>query len=275
MINIRKNVNIHGSSTVFTDRPGNIPALVCIHGNSLSRAEFAPLFEDRKLENYRILTYDLPGHGDSDTPINPEETYTLKGYAAHLAEFIKHLGLERYVLFGVSLGGHIAIEAAATGLDPVPEGIVTVGTPPVGNAKDLAEAFLPGPEDPSLLQTEISREEAKKIVDILTEDVEIKKRCLQEILFTDKNARRCLLKGFKNIPFRDEIDFVLHTDIRLLLAFGERERVVNRKFLEDRGLTANLQGSLRIFSGSAHLPDMTQNSEFLAELAAFLERVES
>lgn len=269
-----KSTIVNGSSTAFTEHPGREPVLICIHGNSLSRVEFTPLLESGKLEKYRIITYDLPGHGESDKPVDPDGTYSLQGYAAHLAGFIRSLGVKRYALFGVSLGGHIAIEAAATGLDPVPAGILTVGTPPVGTALDLGEAFLPGPDDPSLLQTEISREEAEQIVGILTEDPEVQTRCVGEILSTDRNARRYLLKSFKDRPFHDEIDFVLHTDIPLLIGFGERERVVSTKYLEDRGLITGLKDSLRIFSGNAHLPDMTPSGVFITELAAFLERID-
>lgn len=271
---MKKNTIIDGSSTSFTDRSGSEPALICIHGNSLSRAEFAPLFEADKTAKYRIITYDLPGHGESDKPVDPDATYSLQGYASHLAGFIRFLGVKRYVLFGVSLGGHIGIEAAAAGLDPVPAGIITVGTPPVGTARDLGEAFLPGPEDPSLLQTEISREEAEQIVKILTEDPEVQTRCVGEILSTDRNARRYLLKSFKDRSFHDEIDFVLHTDISLLIGFGERERVVSTEYLEDRGLISGLKDSLRIFSGNAHLPDMAPSGVFITELAAFLERID-
>jgi len=269
------NTIINGKSTAFTDHPGSEPALICIHGNSLSRAEFSPLLESERLKKYRIITYDLPGHGESDSPVDHTVTCTLRGYADHLAALIRYLGIERYILFGVSLGGHIAIEAVAEGLRPAPAGIVTFGTPPLGGVRDLPEAFLPGPEGPSLFQAEISLEEAEGIVYLLTDDPEVRKRCVQEILSTDPKARTALMAGLGLQSFHDEIDFVHRTEISLLLGFGEKERVVSMKYLEDRGLFDGLKDSLRIFEGCAHLPDMASNGEFIKELVSFLERFDT
>ena len=50
------------------------------------------------------------GHGDSD---KPDHLYTMSQHADDVAELIRHLGLQRSVLVGQSLGGQVVIAAAA------------------------------------------------------------------------------------------------------------------------------------------------------------------
>ena len=55
--------------------------------------------------NYRILSYDKRGHGLSDAPLGD---YSLADHIADLAGLLAHLGIERFALGGVSVGGLIA-----------------------------------------------------------------------------------------------------------------------------------------------------------------------
>ena len=80
------------------------PVVVLIHGLGLNRACWqwlAPGLAAR----YRVLSYDLPGHGESAAP--PADP-TLKTLSDHLTGLLDHLGMERAAIVGFSLGGMIA-----------------------------------------------------------------------------------------------------------------------------------------------------------------------
>jgi len=83
---------------------GEGPDLVLIHGVS-DRLESWEGIVDRLKGRYRILRYDLRGHGETDKPAGP---YSLEDFADDLAELTATLGLTKFHLAGYSLGGLVA-----------------------------------------------------------------------------------------------------------------------------------------------------------------------
>ena len=87
------------------------PALLLIHGNSSSSKIFRHMFESFQLTaRYRLIAFDLPGHGASSNAPTPEKSYTMAGYADLAVHILLHLNIRSIVVFGWSLGGHIALE---------------------------------------------------------------------------------------------------------------------------------------------------------------------
>ena len=60
-------------------------------------------------ERFRVLTYDLPGHGASDLP---EQPCPVESLTPSVVELLDELRLERVSLCGVSLGGMIGMTLA-------------------------------------------------------------------------------------------------------------------------------------------------------------------
>ena len=79
------------------------PAVVLIHGLGLNRhiwRDYVPRLRQR----YRVLDYDLFGHGDS---IAPPAKPSLALFAEQLCGLMDETGIDRAVLIGFSLGGMI------------------------------------------------------------------------------------------------------------------------------------------------------------------------
>ncbi len=77
--------------------------MVLVHGLGLTRATwdgFVPVFK----QDYRVLTYDLCGHGDSDLP---QEKPSLSVLSHQLLNLLDELGIARVAIAGFSLGGMI------------------------------------------------------------------------------------------------------------------------------------------------------------------------
>ncbi len=62
-------------------------------------------------ENYQILHYDKRGHGLSDVPPAP---YSIQDHSNDLKGLLDYLKLTNVILIGVSVGGQIALEFAAS-----------------------------------------------------------------------------------------------------------------------------------------------------------------
>ncbi len=85
------------------------PAIIFIHGAYSNREGFG-FQEEYFSPDHRCIGVDLRGHGESD---KPDELYTMDQHGHDVAELIRHLGLEKPVLVGQSMGGQVIIAAAA------------------------------------------------------------------------------------------------------------------------------------------------------------------
>lgn len=94
---------IHGDSGV---------PCVLLHGlllDSLVNRDLAARFVT---QGYRVILLDLLGHGESDKPTDPREL-RIDFFAEQTLALLDHLGIERALVGGVSLGAITALQVAA------------------------------------------------------------------------------------------------------------------------------------------------------------------
>lgn len=101
--------------------PADAPAVVFVHATRLTRALWWP--QMRRLSGrYRCVAVDLPGHGTRHG-----EPFTIEAAARGVIDAIEAaVPSGRAVIVGLSLGGYVAIEAAALAPDRV-AGLVLAG----------------------------------------------------------------------------------------------------------------------------------------------------
>lgn len=95
--------------------PDGLP-IILVHGTAASLHTWEPIIE-RLGEEYRVITYDQPGHGL--TGAHPHEDYSYDGMADALDLVIDKLGLEHFVLGGNSMGGWISWRFALENPDKI------------------------------------------------------------------------------------------------------------------------------------------------------------
>jgi pimeloyl-ACP methyl ester carboxylesterase len=83
------------------------PPILFIHGWSQSHLCWAKQYESALADEFRLVAYDLRGHGMSQAPLEPEHYTDGRLWADDLAAIIDQLGLERPVLVGWSYGGFV------------------------------------------------------------------------------------------------------------------------------------------------------------------------
>jgi 2-succinyl-6-hydroxy-2,4-cyclohexadiene-1-carboxylate synthase len=124
----------------LTAKTATSPVLVFVHGWLLSRRYWQPLTE-RLAPDYRCLTYDLRGFGDSRGDCAHCETlnscYTPAAYARDLEILLEKLDISNAWLVGHSLGGTIALWGAKQLSDRV-KGVVCINA---GGGIYLKEEF--------------------------------------------------------------------------------------------------------------------------------------
>jgi pimeloyl-ACP methyl ester carboxylesterase len=85
--------------------------LVLIHGLLMNRRMFDRLGPAMAARGNRVVNIDLLGHGESDRP--PETTnYGMPFFAQEVVALLDHLGVEKAVIGGTSLGANTALTVA-------------------------------------------------------------------------------------------------------------------------------------------------------------------
>jgi|TARA_B110000977_G_scaffold197853_1_gene281441 pimeloyl-ACP methyl ester carboxylesterase len=101
-IKVMNNKSLMMGETAFAD-VGAGSVVVLVHGLGLNQAMWQWQLPALK-KGYRVITYDLLGHGDSAKPSGP---YHMVQMVDQLCQLIDDLGISRCALIGFSLGGLI------------------------------------------------------------------------------------------------------------------------------------------------------------------------
>jgi pimeloyl-ACP methyl ester carboxylesterase len=86
--------------------------IVLVHGLLMNRHMFDRLGPALAKRGNRAICVDLLGHGRSDQP-DDLRLYSMPLFAEQVVALLDHLGLERAVVGGTSLGANVALELAA------------------------------------------------------------------------------------------------------------------------------------------------------------------
>ena len=86
--------------------------MIFIHGILMDSNMNRRLAVDLAAKGNRVVLLDLPGHGLSDKP-KRASYHRMDTYAGHVVALLDHLGIDRAVIGGVSLGGNVSLLVAA------------------------------------------------------------------------------------------------------------------------------------------------------------------
>ena len=87
--------------------PSDAPAIIFIHGFPFNKAMWAGQADILK-DRYRIIAYDVRGHGNSDAG---GEDFAISLFVNDLISLMDALELDKAILCGLSMGGYIALNA--------------------------------------------------------------------------------------------------------------------------------------------------------------------
>lgn len=106
----RKEIVAGGLRVVYLDNGGTGESLVLVHGFGGDKDNWVRVARPFK-SRYRIIAPDLPGYGESESPVDVH--YRIEDNVERLHALAQALGLKRAHFGGNSMGGHIVAAYAA------------------------------------------------------------------------------------------------------------------------------------------------------------------
>ncbi|MCD6066686.1 MAG: 3-oxoadipate enol-lactonase [Bacteroidetes bacterium] len=86
--------------------PDNAPVVIFIHGFPFNRSMWDLQVKDLQ-DRFRVVTYDVRGHGDSETG---EEEFSIDLFSKDLLALMDFLKIPQAIICGLSMGGYIALQ---------------------------------------------------------------------------------------------------------------------------------------------------------------------
>lgn len=122
---------------------GDAPVLIALHGYS-GHARTWDHFAKGMCDRYRVLALDQRGHGETDWA--PKDAYGTLEMVEDLKAFVRAMGLKRFTLLGLSMGGIVSF--AYAGLKPAElECLVVIDIAPEISTAGLKRLYAEVRED--------------------------------------------------------------------------------------------------------------------------------
>jgi pimeloyl-ACP methyl ester carboxylesterase len=249
---VRQDGGVH----VHHEIAGTGPAVLLTHGFAASSHMYAATVAELSAD-HTMITWDIRGHGKSDSPADPAE-YSVAASLEDMAAILDAAGAERAVLVGHSLGGYLSLEFALARPERV-DGLVLVDTGP-GFRKDdgrerwneLAEGYAAGLTERGL--------------DGLPPSAELDAGVHRSAEGLALAARGILRQRDGHV-----LEALPSIAVPTLVVVGERDE----PFLAgSKYMAAKIPGArLVTIDGAGHAPPVTHPDEFAAVLRAFLDEL--
>ncbi|KAH7083129.1 Alpha/Beta hydrolase protein [Paraphoma chrysanthemicola] len=281
----------HGLISVTdTALKNDAPSLLLIHGNSSSSRIFQYIFASPNItERFRIVAFDLPGHGSSSKAPDPNKSYHQGGYAHLAVHILQHLNIDSVIILGWSLGGHVGIEMIELLKSPSTyknfkkidlHGLMITGTPPALGREQIRQGFvmanqngelgLAGHRDWTDEETmAFSKNSAAAGIDELWEPW-----MYEDAKNTDGRARMIMARNFvgdgDECPIGVDQRRVVETeDVLIAVVNGEQEQFVNLDYLDGIKWKRLWKGKCIKLKGLHHAPFWEASHDFEKVLLEF------
>ena len=243
--------------------------IVFIHGVLQSHLSFEQQVHSGLAEAFRMVTYDLRGHGDSGKPVGREHYLDGGLWADDLAAVITCAGLRRPVLVGWSLGGLCIGNYLAKFGDAKLAGLNFVDAL-TKRSRDFAglpenRTLLPQTASPDLgIRIDALRGFLRACFKIQPE-ADAFERMLAFNAQVPQHVMASILGGIS----LDPEEAYRRVKVPVLVTHGAEDGLISIKITEyDRSVMP--RSTLSIYEGSGHSPFYEMAPRFNAELAAFV-----
>ncbi|MEU0383783.1 alpha/beta fold hydrolase [Streptomyces chartreusis] len=241
--------------------------LVLVHGHPFDRTMWAPQLGTFSAAR-RVIAPDLRGYGAS--PVTPALT-DFSQFARDIEALLDELGVESFVLAGLSMGGQIAMDCYRSFPDRV-RGLVLADTFPAAETPE-------GVRTRDAMADRLLREGMRGYADEVLERMvapyapaEVKAHVHRMMTATSPEGAAAALRARARRP--DYAALLTRVDVPALVVVGSDDTYT--PVSDARAMHAALpDATLRVIEGTAHMPNLERPEEFDRALGEFLARVDA
>ena len=244
------------------------PAIVFIHGLLGSHLNWDMQLGSDKLQKFRLITYDLRGHGLSGKPDDVEAYRDGRRWADDLSAVLKATGAKNPVLVGWSLGGVVISNYLAAYGDGDLGGVVYVD----GVIELNAALITSHPEVYAGMASDDLRVHLDAVKTFLGLCFEIKPdtATFERLL---SNAAMASWTMTRTVPSMTVSAGLPRASVPVLLLYGGKDVLVNVEPSIARARTLNPAIQTKIYAKSGHAPFLEEAPRFNRDLAEFRDAV--
>ncbi len=243
-------------------------AVIFIHGLLGSRMNWEKQIDSPQLQRYRMITYDLRGHGLSDKPENIEAYRNGRRYADDLATVLEATAGKRPVLVGWSLGGVVMSNYLAAYGDAKISGIVYVD----GVIELNAPLITAHPH----VYAGLSSDDLKTHLDALRTflglcfQIKPDAPTFERLLSSAAMASWTMTRATPAMTV-DVAEGLPKAKVPVLMLYGSKDDLVNVQPSIARARQLNARIQSKVYENSGHAPFLEEASRFNTDLAAFMD----
>ena len=212
-------------------------------------------------KNYRVVTIDLPGHGQSG---QGRKNWSIDSFAEDVKTVVTKLDLKRVVLVGSSMGGPVSVEAARR----MPDRVVAIV--PVDSLLNVEQKITPEQLDAVVKQMQADYKASvtglmNQFFFSPTTPAAVKERVTKDATSRPPELAIAILKG---ILTHDAVPALRETKVPIYAINGDRaptDLAANRKYAAQFDAT--------IIKGSGHYPMLEDPARFNQALAEVLKKL--
>ncbi|WP_196260235.1 alpha/beta fold hydrolase [Pelagibacterium limicola] len=250
------------------DTGGSGQPLIMLHGSSASSDVFEQQMASPLADHFRLVAIDLPGHGRSGNFLHPDLTYILPNLTQTIAGLFPRLGIERAVVMGWSLGGHIAIEMMAKHPSHL-AGVMVTGTPPLDTGPlATLRAFHFNPAILLVSRPELSPRDATRLAHMYYGDMATP-ALIEAIRRTDPHIRPRITRSLLRGDGANQRQVVETSPIPFAVVQGADDPAIRAGYLLGLNYANLWDGRVHLLDNGGHAPFMRLPNTFNALLHRF------
>lgn len=244
----------------------NASSIILIHGFPLNKAMWNKQVGELK-ENYRVIAYDIRGHGNSDAG---DYDFSIEFFVNDLLRLMDALKIDKTILCGLSMGGYIALNA----IENYPERFNALVLCDTNCAADSSEAKEKRMKTIEIIKEkgleQYAEESLKKLFAPISFSTHIEEISIVREMIT-KTPTQSLFKTLHALADRSETCTKLHEiKVPVLIMVGKEDEITP----PDVALTMHekIKGStIHIIDNAGHLSNMENPEQFNDQLNRFLK----
>lgn len=253
------------------DVEGSGPSVVLLHGYPFNRSMWRAQREALR-ERYRVITPDLRGFGETSAATG-DGPATMREMAEDVAALMDELGVERFTLGGLSMGGYVAF-AFYRAFPLRVRNLILADTRPQADTdearqmreRQARQALLEGMEG-------IAENMLPKLLApaTLSEREDLVEELRSMMTGTDPRGAAAALRGMAERP--DQIHLLPRILAPTLILVGSEDQLTPMRDAEV--MHREIRGSrLEVIEGAAHVSNLERPQEFNRALLDFLNSLQ-